>query len=383
MAMQENVQENKLNPADTYKEDKVLEILNRLIPESIIQNQELYIKSLDLKIRVSVPYINGALVQIVFKLKHELFQEELIEAVVGTGAVFDEALLSGVQTFKDSVLSSVIKALEGKEGEEFEVILPNKKNVFKRYKSEVVVQGTKESRKGEDFWSLLGEEISRCVGNKKVYLVKVYAAKTGETVNCECRINGVIYPKLSKKLEQAAAEWKVNGAIYSERQCFTLVKETITEGDYPFTKKEVESHTMKALLLYRDCKSEEDYMTLYEKLYETCGQASLAAELVTIIPEIFTEIIFTEVDYSDELMLIKETERIHMYKHQLSSYDWIYSVVDRTIRAGYFTKEQVDPIIYRSASLNAINDALNKGSKREHLSVLGVALPVPQEYEVL
>lgn len=377
------IQDNKLGSMDTYKEDKAVELLNQLIPESIVKDQSLYIKSLDLEIGVSVPYVNGMLVQTVFTLKHKLFQEELMEPVVGTGTTFEEALLSSIVVFKDSVLNSIIKALKDEEGKELEVMLPGKKNTFKVYKSEVLIQGRKEEGGGEDFWSLLGEEISRCVGNKRVYLVKIYAAKTGEAVNCECRINGMIYPKLSRALSQRAAQWKAEGAIYSERQCFTLIQGAEADQSYPFTKKEVESHTMKALLLYRDCKSQEDYEKLYEKLCDTCGHPSLAAELVTIIPEIFTEIIFSEVSYSDELMLIKGNERMHMYKHQLTSYDWIYSVVDRTIRAGYFTKEQVDPIIYRSASLNAINDALSKGSKRENLSVLGVALPVPLEYQIL
>lgn len=382
MAFQNETQDNKLNQSETYKEDKVLEILQAVLPDSIIKEQSLYISPLKLEIGVNVPYVNGTLVQIIFKLKHELFQEEIIEAVVGAGATFEESLINGVQIFKESILSSMVCALEDKGGQEIETIFADKKNQFKLYRSEVMVQGKRVSGESKDFWELLGEAISRCIGNKRVYLVKIFAAKTGNAVNCECRINGMIYPALSKELNQLANEWVSSGVIYSERQYFTLVQEEATYLPYQLTKKEVESHTMKALLLYRDCKSQEEYEGLYEKIYEECQSAALATELIMLIPEIFTEIIFSEVNYSDELMLVKENERIHLYKHQLSAYDWIYSVVDRTIRAGYFTKEQVDPIIYRSASLSAINDALNKGSKREDLSVLGVALPVPSEYQV-
>ena len=72
-----------------------------------------------------------------------------------------------------------------------------------------------------------------------------------------------------------------------------------------------------------------------------------------------------------------------MFRHQLTSYDWIYNVVDRTIRAGYFEKSQVDPIIRCSASLNSINDALSQGGQMKNLNMLGIAVPVSKDYEVL
>ena len=67
----------------------------------------------------------------------------------------------------------------------------------------------------------------------------------------------------------------------------------------------------------------------------------------------------------------------------MTSYDWIYNVVDRTIRAGFFEKSQIDPIIRCSTSFNSIQEALNKGSQIKNISMLGIGIPVPLEYEVL
>lgn len=366
-----------------FKEVKVLEALHKVLPESRVTHEGVYIETLNLTIDTRMPHVNGAVVQLIFILKHQMFQEELMEPVAGAGATFDEAVEEGVKNFVESVLDGIMKALKNEGGEEVKASLLDKTHRFTYYKSNIVKQGNKVSGESIDFWQLLGENIVRRIGNKKIYLIKVYAAKTANAVSCECRINGMVYPNFTKQLNEVASSWEIDGAIYSERQFFVLVQEEESYVPYPLTKKEVDSYTLNALLLYRECNSEAAYRELFDKILEICPNKSLATELYSFIPEIFTEIIFSDVYYSDEILLIRGEERYNIFRHQLTSYDWIYNVVDRTIRAGYFEKSQVDPIIRCSASLNSINDALSKGSQMENLSMLGIAVPVPADYEVL
>lgn len=366
-----------------FKEEKILMALHKVLPASVITHEGVYIEEIDLNIDTRMPHVNGAVVQLVFVLKHKIFQEELIESVAGIGATFDEAIEQGVAYFIESALDSIIKALKNEGGEGVEARLLNTPHTFKLYKSNIIRQGNKKAGESIDFWQLLGENIIRRIGNKRIYFVKVYAAKTANSVSCECRVNGLVYPNLTKELNEVAMGWEADQGIYSEKQFFVLVQDEATYVPYSLTKKEVDSYTLSALLLYRECHSEEAYKKLFDKIFKACPNKSLATELYHFIPEIFTEIIFCDVHYSDEIVLIKGEERQNLFRHQLTTYDWIYNVVDRTIRAGYFEKSQVDPIIRCSASLNSINDALSKGSKIESLSMLGIAVPVDVDYEVL
>ena len=374
---------NTVGSGRDFKEEKVLESLCRAIPNSRITHEGVYIEGINLTIDTRMPYVNGAVVQLMFVLRHKMFQEEIRESVSGVGATFDEAVEEGVKSFVESALAGMMKALNNETGVKVIGKLLDKTHDFKLYKSTTLKQGYKESGESVDFWQLLGEDILRRIGNKKIYFIKVYVAKTANTVSCECRVNGMVYPNLTKKLNEAVSTWETQQALYSEKQFFVLIQDERTYVPYPLTQKEVDSYTLNALLLYRACNSEEAYKDLLDKILEICPNKSLATELYSFIPEIFTEIIFSDVQYSDEILLIKGEERHHIFRHQLTAYDWIYNVVDRTIRAGYFEKSQVDPIIRRSASLNSINDALSKGSQMTNLSMLGIAVPVPIDYEVL
>lgn len=366
-----------------FKELKVLEMLHKTISGSTLTRQGVCIEELNLIIDTRTPHVNGAVVQLMFILKHKMFEEEFIESVVGVGPTFENAIEEGIKNFSISVLDGVIKALRNEKGERIKVNILDKTHSFTCYKSMKIQQGSILAGESIDFWDLLKEDIVTRMGNKKVYLVKVYAAKSGDTISCECRINGMLYPNFTKKLDDRVTQWRIKDTMYSERQFFVLIQDEMSYIPYPLTKKEVESYTLNALLLYRECISEDDYKELFDRILEVCPNKSLATELYSLIPEIITEIIFSDVNYSDELLLVRGEERHHLFRHQLTSYDWIYNVVERTIRAGYFEKSQIDPIIRCSTSLNSIQEALNKGSQMKSISMLGIGIPVPLEYEVL
>lgn len=374
---------NEINSSERFKEDKVLAYLNQIVTGSVIKDDALYLEALDLTIEVQVPYVNGAVAQIVFVLKHKLFQEDLRETVAGAGATFDSAMIQGVSNFTKTTLSVVTKALEKKAHEKLEVKVGDKINLFNCYASEVLVQGTRQAGEEADLWKILKEDVKLRLGHKRAYVLKVYVSKSTNGIYCECMVNGLAYPNLARKLEKVAESWQIEKEMYAEKQVFVLMQADETYRPYTLSRKEVESQTLNTLLLLRACQSQEEYIQLYHKIYEACGLASLASELYNFIPEIFTEIIFSDVHYSDEVVLAKGEERIGLYRHQLTSYDWIYSVVERTIRAGYFAKPQVDCIMRCSTSFKSLCEAVSKGSKMADLVMMGIGFAVPDTYEIL
>ena len=364
-------------------EGKVVQLLSEMIDHSKNMGKSLYIEDSQLEIEPHIMQIKNGIAQVAFVLKHPLFQEEIVESVVGVGPTSDESIKGAAVEFVASAFTVIEHALKEESGQKISVKLPYYQNQFNLYQSKVKVQGSKKQKKDIDYWLLLGEEIIKQLGNKRVYFIKIYAAKTGDTVNCECRVNGMVYPSFTNMLKEIAKQWDIETSIYSEKQFFILVQEESTYKPYPLSKKEVEQLVLSSLLLYRECNSQEAYDSLEEKMHKICPVSSLATELFAFVPEIFTEVIFSEVNYLDKVVLIKGEEEIEISKHQLTAYDWIHAIVERTIRAGYYEKEQVDRIISCSASLNCINQALKDGSKLENLYTGGIAIPVRGDYEIL
>lgn len=367
----------------TSPEEKMIQFLHEMIEESTVEKKRLYIKDTNLTIEPRLMQMKNGVAQVIFILNHELFQEEVTEIVAGVGPTSEEAMKSAAIQFIITVYGIVEQALKEKEGQAVMVSLPNRENHFNLYKGEVRVQGSRKEATPTDYWELLGGELIKRLGNKRIYIIKVYMAKTDKEVMCECRVNGVMYSFLTDVLKQVASTWEVEGKIYSEKQCFVLVQDESTYKPYPLSKKEVEQLVLGSLLLYRQCDNQESYDGLKEKIFRACELAPLAEELFSFIPEIFTEVIFNEATFYDMVVLHKESGDITISKHQLTAYDWIYSIVERTIRAGYFEKEQVDRIIACSASFNCINQALQDGRKLEDLLTGGVAIPIDEDYEIL
>lgn len=367
----------------TSPEEKMIQFLHEMIEESTIEEKKLYIKDINLTIESRLMQIKNGVAQVIFILNHELFQEEITEIVAGVGPTSEEAMKSAAIQFVMTVYTLVEQALKEKDGQAVVVSLPNRENHFNLYRGEVRTQGSKKESIPIDYWALLGRELIKRLGNKRTYIIKVYIAKTDKEVMCECRVNGVVYSFLTEVLKHVANLWEVEGKIYSEKQCFILVQDESTYKPYPLSKKEVEQLVLGSLLLYRQCDNQESYDGLKEKILKVCELPSLAEELFSFIPEIFTEIIFNEATFYDMVVLSKESEALTISKHQLTAYDWMYSMAERTIRAGYFEKEQVDRIIACSASFNCINQALQDGKKLEDLMASGVAIPVTEDYEIL
>ena len=87
---QEN--ENALNNSDLTNEQKVLNILINSVENSVLESNSLFVTDIKLKIEVHVPQATKNMAQVIFVLKHNLFNEEFIESSAGVGNTTDIAL---------------------------------------------------------------------------------------------------------------------------------------------------------------------------------------------------------------------------------------------------------------------------------------------------
>ncbi|GAA0076009.1 hypothetical protein UT300005_03870 [Clostridium sp. CTA-5] len=363
-------------------DEKVLEVLNRTIEDSEIENESLHIKGIDLTIEAHVAQVNQGFIQVIFVLKHKIFDEDLIESVAGIGNDINNAIEYAVASFSLSSLCGLTHALKDEDGQKVKIKYYNKVNEFKLYKSCLTAQGTRLAGECTDYWDLLGYEIKKRLGNKKVYYIKIYASKTGNSINCECRINGKVNIDITEIINEHIKDWKVQEPLYSEKQFFVLIQDENTYTPYNITQKQISNITMKALDLYKKCDSQERYENLYIQIFNFCNDITLANDLFCFIPEIFCELLFPEVKYSEEIILIREHEKIKLFKEQLMSYNLIYDIVQRTIKNSYYEKDELMNIVSKSASFNVLNQALNDGSEMKDLCMNALSFNVIKDYKI-
>ncbi|MBW6410986.1 DUF6348 family protein [Clostridium weizhouense] len=363
-------------------DEKVLEVLNRTIEDSEIDNGSLHIKDIDLTIGAHVAQVNKGFIQVIFILKHKIFDEDFIESVAGIGNDINTAIEYAVASFSLSSLCGLTHALKDEDGEKVKIKYCDKINEFKLYKSCLTAQGTRVAGECIDYWDLLGYEIKKRLGNKKVYYIKIYASKTGESINCECRINGKVNIYINEIINKHINEWKIQDTLYSEKQFFVLIQVDSTYTPYKFTQQQISNITMKALDLYKKCDSQERYENLYIQIFNFCNDITLANDLFCFIPEIFCELLFPEVKYSEKIILLREHEKIELFKEQLMSYYMIYNLIQRTIKNSYYEKDELMNIVSKSASFNVINQALNNGSEMKDLCMNALSFNVVNEYKI-
>ncbi|NFQ09458.1 DUF6348 family protein [Clostridium sp. CMCC3677] len=378
----ETNKEDMKSNVNLTNDQKVIRVLNNVIKGSEIKNENLYIKDIELRIEAHVSQINKGFIQVIFVLKHEIFDEDLLECVAGVGSNINSAIEHAVSSFSLSSLCGITHALRNEEGHKLKIKYYDKINEFTLYKSCLTAQGKKLEGKKIDYWELLGEEIKKRLGNKRVYYIKIYASKTGNSTNCECRINGTVNISISKIINEHIKVWKIEEALYSEKQIFVLIQGKNTYVPYNFTPIHISNITMKALDLYKQCDSAEKYNNLYTQIFNFCADNTLTTELFCFIPEIFCEFIFPEVKYSDEIILLKGNEKIQLFKEQIMSYNLIYDIIERTIKSGYYENSEIMNIVFKSSLFNAINKALNNGSKMESLCMTSLAFNVRADYRV-
>ena len=363
-------------------EQKLLKVLNQVIQDSEIQEGNLFIKPLNLSIEVHIPHIKTNYIQAIFVMKHSRFDEAIIESVAGIGKDLDTAIEQAAANFSFSVLCGITMALKDESGKQIELQFMGNVHHYKLYQTNLMAQGKSKNGHQINYWELLGSEILKRLGNRKMQYIKIYIGKTSESVQCECRINGIIHQDLNLILKEAARNWRVKGELYSEKQIFVFMQDEKTYIPVEFTFDEVAGYTQQALDLFKKCYSQEDYNQIYDKCYALCKDITLAYSLFVFIPEICCENCIKEITPSSQIILIKEEEKIELYKSQVLYYGWIEQQVTQMVSRGRFSEGELMHILQCSSIFKAINQAIINGSQLENLVMSPSTFLVDKEYKI-
>lgn len=375
----------KNNKLQLTNDEKVLERLRNIIEESEVKNGDLVISKYNLTIKSHVMKIKeyGELImaELIFVMNHESFGESFVESLAGVGKTIEEALNQGIANFINGVFDVIINSLEGKINEEFETNFFTLRKKWTLTRSSIQYTGKRLDNEDVDFWGLLGEEIKLRLGNKSLYLIKVYASKikNGET-RCECIINGILNKEITMIIEEYTKKWDVETKFSSIKEFFIIKQSDDTYIKYPYTKEEIMKFTNNAVKIIAECNTQEKYEKLDKDISSFIENIDVVYEVKSFIPEIFCELLFDEVGYLDRIVLVRNNEKNDGYKGQFTSYYWIYEAVINIYKSHRLTEAQLKTIVSLSASYNAISEEIKKGSKISDLNNILVGLCGPEGY---
>lgn len=370
-------------------EEKVLKSLLKNVEssEQVEENKIIISKNnliIEFKIKRIKEYEKLIMSEIAFLINHNFFGEPLIEVTSGVEENLNDSINQCVVGFASSVLNVVIKALDNKVDEDFQGDFFNEKKNYSLIKGNIISIGEREQDEEPDFWSMLGEKIKSRLGNKKLYLVKVYASKlkSGD-LSCECRINGIVNEDITNNIIDYINEWKLRTNFSSLKQFFVIKQKEETYIKYPYSKVEIIEFTDKAIKILAECSCEEQYNNIDKDIIKITKDSNVAYEIRCFIPEIFCELIFKEAHYSDKIILVENNEQIEGYKGQFTIYYWVYEYILNIFNAKILNERELKTIISLSASYNAIAEAIAKGDNLEDLNNILVGMCGPAGYKPL
>lgn len=374
---------------DAYSEKNIdynslaLEMLTRLCPQGIVLEDAFVIEEQEVYVYADVVSIKHDVAQIVFQLHHTWLDDPIIESVAASGDSEEEALDLACENFNDNILLVFLMALQHPKTQEQEIVegFTQERHYFNVYRSKVNGLGKREGIMKGDFWDMLRDEISKRLGNKKAYWVKVFTSKNKQKILCEVRINGEEAVELSDKLLSYAQSWDCLGTYHTEKQCFLLIQDDKTYEESDFTKDEIMEYTYKAIKLFERCKDREAHKKIRAQLIKLCKDDSLAYEIFSFVPEIYCKYAYKNVEIGDKLFMVqKEKGTRELYKSQLQAFAYIENAVHEHILDDDINRITLEQVIRFSSNARAIKKAVNDGDALEELFIPGIGYYVKDDY---
>ena len=324
--------------------------------------------------------------QTIFIVRHDDFDEPLIEPVDSQGTTDEEAAKMAVEIFHGGVWHPIDQSCSKKNPQHLSINYLRQHYEFDMYCQSVVRIGVKD-KEPTMLVNFIRNEIPKYIGSKKYYWLRIYLAKYKEKQIIEVRLNGSVLMELPKYFKEYV-EKEMNGedTFVSEKQYAIFVQ---TEDDQcPFKKELVMSAAKETIEAMTKITSREEYMEMSKKLEElTEGNKDLAAEIRVFIPEIFAKLTLGYRE-GDSLFLLEgegdEQQSIEFKKTQLRSYFYLQQAILEYLSTRP-SQDDVSRIVTNSVAFRELRKALEaakadgKEIKPEDLYVPGTSYKIGHE----
>ena len=366
----------------------VLEALNAKLNGTLYDDCVIMPKGFTIDVQIGRMEENEGIkiLQTIFIITHDDFDEPIIEPVDSQGQDEAEAANMAVEIFNGGVWHPLDQSMTKKNPQHVSVDFLRQHYDFDMYAQSVVRIGVKD-KQPTMLINFIRNEIPKYLGSKKYYWLRVYLAKYKEKKIIEVRINGSVCVELPKYFEEyVEKEMDAEQTFVSEKQYAIFVQRE--DDKCPFKKDLVMNATRETIKLMSNIKSAEDYQAMLKKLKDlTEGDMNLASEIRVFIPEIFAKLTLGYRE-GDSLFLLEgegdEQQSIEFKKTQLRSYFYMQQAVLEYI-GGKPTQEEVSRIVTNSVAFRELKKAIDsakedgKEIKPDDLYVPGTSYKIGHE----
>lgn len=326
------------------------------------------------------------ILQTIFIIKHDDFDEPLIEPVDSQGKDEIEAAKMAVEIFFGGVWHPLDQSINKKNPQHVSVDFLRQHYDFDMYCQSVVRIGVKD-KPPTMLVNFLRTEIPKYLGSKKYYWLRIYLAKYKEKKIIEVRINGSVCVELPKYFEEyVEKEMHAEETFVSEKQYAIFVQRE--DDQCPFKKEIVMNAAKETISMMEKINNHEEYVAMADKLEELVeGDKNIAAEIRVFIPEIFAKLTLGYRE-GDSLFLLEgegdDQQSLEFKKTQLRSYFYLQQVVLEYL-SSQPEQEKVTRIVTNSVAFRelkrAIDTAKEKGQelKPSDLYVPGTSYKIGHE----
>ncbi len=308
--------------------------------QDTVEEDHIHISAWNLDIYPEITELKEDSVIVNFNLECPDWDRDIVEVGASKGPNPAVALNVVCSSFMLSLVSAINLMMKKEKALKMESDFAGQKHQWNVYRGNVLSGG--DAQKIRDFnlyWDALKDELVKRIGNQKLCYVKIFAARNGDTINAECRINDVRIPSLSKIVGNIVKGWDIEG-YGIQRQFILFQQEESTTQPYPFDQETLEDYTREAMKLFANVRSAEDAKALPERMLELCeGDKTLAKELQLYLPMAAAENVYKQLIHPETLTFDMAGKQVTVYRSQLASYHTIQKALFWALQHNVFGEE--------------------------------------------
>lgn len=355
-----------------------------------VDNDRLFVPEWQMTVKPDVVQLeNGAAVLNFYVLRPD-WDESLFETCAAYSKDDRTAVGMALGSFVFGFMQGLIAMLNDDHPEKLNSRFADTSHSWSVYKSDIVGMG--ESVGEPELWKLLKPQIEERLGNQKLCYVKVFASKavgkSDTQVLGEVRINDVPSPELGDIVRQVAEEWSVE-RFASVKQFFFIKQDEQTALPRSYSgiegRMELMEITELALRMLLECSAEENFDALRDKLSEKTNDVTLVEELLAFLPEMAAEHAFSQLRYSDKIMIASGGKKTELYKSQLADYYPIQKSLFALLSDGAFgerTDELFKMLVVNSSICSVVRKTEENGSRLEDCRLTALMYNVSEDFVI-
>lgn len=354
------------DPKDDIK-SMVLENLNEKLKGTLYDDCIIMPKGFTIDVQVGrLEESDGIMIlQTIFIVKHDDFDEPLIDPVDSQGKDEQEVAKMAVDIFCGGVWHPLDQSIYKKNPIHVPVDFLRQHYDFDMYCQSVVRVGVKD-KQPTVLVNFLRTEIPKYLGSKKYYWLRIYLAKYKEKKIIEVRMNGSVLVELPKYFEEyVEKEMFAEETFVSEKQYAIFVQRE--DDQCPFKKELVMKAAKETISMMEKINNHDEYVAMADKLEELVGgNKGLAGEIRVFIPEIFAKLTLGYRE-GDSLFLLEgegdDQQSIEFKKTQLRSYFYLQQAVLEYLSTNP-SQESVTRIVTNSVAFRELKRAIDTAKEQ-------------------